>query len=109
MKIKHRGQLLTAIELEEIADDYIITKHAQERIDTRYPDLDIEGTIRHPMLAYFNTDGSVNIALNKFEYLVVATDCKPYKIVTFKEKSHHNIDIFQKREMAQNGYNRKAV
>lgn len=109
MEVKHRGQLLTAEELKEISENYVLTKHAQERIKTRYPKLDIVHTINNPLIAYFNTDGSVNVALTKFEYLVIATDCNPYKVITFKEKSHYNNDIYKKRKMAQNGYGRKEI
>lgn len=63
--------------------------------------------IRVRLLAYFNTDGSVNIAINGFEYLVVSLDRFPYRVVTFKEKSHNGIDIYSKRCLAQMGYCRK--
>ena len=109
LRVRHRGQRLNTSELEEIANNYIITKHAKERIHNRFPELNVTKAIKEPLLAYFNTDGSVNIALNEFEYLVVGTDRIPYPIITFKEKSHNNITIFEKQEMAQNGYNRKIV
>ena len=86
IQIRHRGQLLKHNELNEIANNYILTKHAKEMIDKRCPNLNIKHSIKHPILAYFNTDGSVNIAINGFEYLVVSLDRFPYKIITFKEK-----------------------
>jgi hypothetical protein len=107
IQVRHRGQLLKYNELNEIANNYILTKHAKEMIDKRCPNLNIKHSIKHPILAYFNTDGSVNIAINGFEYLVVSLDRFPYKIITFKEKSHNGIDIYSKRYLAQMGYCRK--
>jgi hypothetical protein len=106
MTVKYRGELLTTEELKEIAENFILSKHAEQRITERNPELDVRKAILKPLLAYFNTDGSVNIALNGFEYLVVATNYKPYKVVTYKEKSHNNIDIVAKREMAMQGIGR---
>ena len=108
IRVKHRGQQLTPQELEELANNYILTNHAQEMIHKRHSDLNVKELILHPMLAYFNTDGSVNIALNEFEYLVVATDRFPYHIITFKEKSHNSINIYEKWEMAKNGFIRRV-
>lgn len=108
IEIRYRGQLLKRNELEEIADNYILTRHAKEMIDKRHPDLNIEYSIKNPILAYFNTDGSVNIAINDFEYLVIALNVFPYKVITFKEKSHNGIDIFFKRYLAQSGCCRKV-
>lgn len=105
MRKLNRGQELTAEELREIAEHFVLTKHARQRIAERYPDIDIRKAIIHPLLAYYNTDGSVNIALNSYEYIVVAPDS--YSVITFKEKSLNNIDIFAKREMAIKGYGRK--
>ena len=105
MRKLNRGQELTAEELREIAENFILTKHARQRITERYPDIDIRRAIMHPLLAYYNTDGSINIALNGYEYIVVAPNS--YNIITFKEKSLNDIDIFTKREMAIRGYGRK--
>ena len=107
IRVRHRGQLLKHNELNEIANNYILTKHAKEMIEKRCPNLNIKHSIKHPILAYFNTDGSVNIAINGFEYLVVSLDRFPYRIITFKEKSHNGIDIYSKRYLAQMGYCRK--
>ena len=106
MRRLNRGQELTTEELREIAEHFVLTKHASQRISERYFDIDIQKAIMHPILAYYNTDGSINIALNGYEYIVV--DPNNYKIITFKEKSLNNIDIFTKREMAVNGYGRKS-
>ena len=100
----HSGEMLTTAELKEIAENFSLSRHAEERITERHPNIDIEQAILNPMLAYYNTDKSVNIAINKYEYLVVAP--YTYKVITFKEKSHNNIDIFAKRELAKQGKKR---
>lgn len=106
MTVKYHGELLTTAELKEIANNVVLTFHAKERIAERFPDLNVYKAIMNPLIAYFNTDGSINIALNSFEYLVIATDRKPYRVITYKEKSHNNIDIFTKRQMAMQGKGR---
>lgn len=107
IRIRHRGQLLIQSELDEIANNYILTKHAEKMIGIRCPNLNVRNSIRNPILAYFNTDGSVNITLNSYEYLVVALDDKPYRVITFKEKSYNGVTIYEKWSFAKNGYSRK--
>jgi hypothetical protein len=107
MTVKYKGELLTADELKEIAENFVVSRHAEQRITERCPELNIHKAILNPLIAYFNTDGSINIALNGFEYLVVVADKEQFKIVTYKEKSHNNINIFVKREMAKQGVRRK--
>lgn len=102
----NRGQLVSQKRLQEIAENYNVRQHTLERIAERHPNLDIKSTILNPVLAYYNTDGSINIALNEWEYLVVVRENHKYQIITFKEKSHNNINIFEKRKMAQDGYAR---
>lgn len=106
MKVKYKGELLTTDELWDITDNFYLSYHARERIATRFPDLDVANAIRNPILAYYNTDGSMNIAINEYEYLVVIKTGNTYKVVTFKEKSHNNINIFKKREFALRGWDR---
>lgn len=106
MRHLNRGQELTVGELREIAENYIVSKHAQQRIAERYVELDIKKAILHPLLAYYNTDGTINIALNGYEYIVIDRKLYGYKVVTIKEKSLNNIDIFTKREMAIKGKER---
>ena len=109
MIIKNRGQLLEKEELKEIANNFILSEHAKLRISQRFPTLNIRKCILNPVLAYWNTDGSINIALNRFEYLVFVKKGYKFLIVTFKEKSHNGIDIFQKRKLALAGYSRKLI
>ena len=101
----NRGELLTQTELEEIAERFIISRHAKQRITERYSNIDIKKAILNPVIAYYNTDGSVNIAINGFEYIVISS--YDYVVVTFKERSFRGIDIFTKRELAVAGKGRR--
>ena len=107
MKKLHSGETLTKSELKEIADNFVLSKHAKMRIEERHKDVNIREAILNPLLAYYNTDGTVNIAVNKYEYLVVGLDCYPYKVITYKERSKNKISIFSKRKMAIEGFERK--
>ena len=101
----NRGEELTKEELREIADNYILSTHAKNMINKRHPNADVRAIILNPIVAYYNTDKSINIALNEYEYLVVAPDS--FVVMTFKEKSWYSINIFDKQNMAKNGYDRK--
>lgn len=101
----NRGELLNEAELKEIAERFTISKHAEERIAERYGNIDIKKAILNPVVAYYNTDRSVNIAINGFEYIVIAP--YDYTVITLKERSLNSIDIFAKREMAMAGIERK--
>ena len=103
----NRGELLTATELQEIAENYILTEHAKNRLPERYPHLNISKAILYPVIVYFNTDYTINIALNGYEYIVVGHNQNCYTVITVKEKSLNGIDIFAKRDFAVNGYGRR--
>ena len=108
MIVKYRGEEVSREDLLHISNNYILTKHAKERIDTRNKNIDIGNALRNPLIAYFNTDGSINVAITPYEYFVVATDSFPYKIITYKEQSWYSIDVYEKRKMTQEGYSRKT-
>lgn len=101
----NRGENLTKEELKEIADNFILSAHAKEKIAKRHPNANIKEIILNPIVAYYNTDKSINIALNEYEYIVIAPD--NYKVLTFKEKSWYSKTVFDKQDMARNGYDRK--
>lgn len=107
MIIKHRGQEVPKQDLIHISNNFILTKHAEERIQARNKTIEIKEAIRNPLIAYFNTDGSINVAITPYEYFVIATDRFPYRIVTYKEQSWYGIDVYQKQEMAKRGFDRK--
>ena len=109
INIRHRGEELKPEELQEIYDNLFISKHAQERLDERVP-VNIKQLFENPLVAYFNTDGSVNIALDEYNYLVVAY-CEKFnnwKVITWKEKSWHDKTVFDKQRMAKAGFGRKV-
>lgn len=100
----NKGELLTTEELQDIAEHFTLSRHAEQRIAERHPDIDIRKAILNPVLAYYNTDSSINIAINEYEYIVIAPH--QYKVITFKEKSLNGIDIFTKRRLAMQGKKR---
>lgn len=123
LKLKH-GELVSPEVIEEIKFSYYITKHAREQLVKRsdmlvefYPGkMDVSTTkkninkmIDNNILAYYNTDGSINIALNEWNYFVFVYDEQKdnWSLVTYKEKSWYSKTIFEKRQMAIDGFDRK--
>lgn len=104
------GELVEKFRLKYIANNYVITKHATERISEREANLNIKNLILNPFIAYYNTDGTMNIAKDEFHYLVIAYSSrdKKYYIITYKTISHNGINILQKRQMALKGISRKT-
>ena len=124
------GRILSRKELRVILHNFSCTKHVIERLIERKNNLIvynnkngvdflitkeniIEDIENNYILAYYNTDGSVNVAIDEFNYYVVepTRDSKffPYvwTLITFKEPSDNNINIYEKWGLAQNNYNRK--
>lgn len=110
MRNCHKGENLTQDELNEIANNFSLTYHAKQRISERNKNVNLKQVILNPVLAYFNTDYSINIALNEYEYLVVVYKkyINKYLIITYKERSFNSITIFQKQELAKINYKRKV-
>ena len=108
MIIKNRGEELTPAELKEIYSNLYISEHAKKRLQERVP-VNIKQLFENPCVAYFNTDGSVNVALDEYNYLVVqyCEHFKNWKVVTWKEKSWNSNTVFDKQQMAKAGYGRK--
>lgn len=112
MRKKNRGEVLTQSELLEIASNFIISRHAKDRLLER-SDFDtvekIKEKILNPYVAYFNTDGSINIAVDKYNYFVVVErNDGGFLIVTYKEPSLNGIDILTKQSLAKKGKSRTA-
>lgn len=111
MRKLNRGENLIKTELQEIANNYYITPHAIQRMSERGLDKrSIKDIILNPLVAYFNTDGSINIAKDEFHYLVIKYNgyFKNYQIITYKEPSLNGKNIFQKQELATKGIHRVA-
>ena len=104
LRMLNRGELLTQEELDYIADNYVLTNHAKEKVEERLRTItkkSIKHLIKNCMMAYYNTDGFVNIAINNYKYFVV----NPYTcgIITFKEPSHNGYTTTDKLNMARAG------
>lgn len=111
MRKLNRGENLTKSELQEIANCYFVTPHAMKRLKERgLKKEDVTNIIINPLLAYFNTDGTINIAKDKEYYLVVGYNnyYKNYVIITYKEPSLNGKNIFEKQQLAIDGVNRVA-
>ena len=103
-----------------IKDTFIITRHCKKRILERmYEDSPsptgkelyemIAYDLENNFIAYRNVDNSINIAVNLYEYYVIVYDkrLEKYVIITFKERSHNDITILDKYEMAKQGIRRR--
>lgn len=110
MRFLNNGENLNKEELNEILNNFYVTKHARQRIYERKSSInEIKNIIKNPLLAYYNTDGSINIAKTRYEYIVFDWNEKynTFSLITFKEKSHNDIDIYEKQKLAKNGIDRK--
>lgn len=122
-KTKH-GQTISKELLEEIKSNYFISKHAQEQLVNRSDLLAkkedntidfyltkkrINSALDKNILSYFNTDGSVNIALDDTHYFVFCYNesHNNWTMITYKEPSWYSITIQEKQQMALNGFDRK--
>lgn len=111
MRRLNRGEILEKSELQEIANCYFVTPHAMKRLNERgLKKEDLTNIILNPLLAYFNTDGTINIAKDKDHYLVVDYNnyYKNYVIITYKEPSLNGKNIFEKQQLAIEGKDRVA-
>lgn len=109
MRQLNRGENLVQAELEEIASKYYITSHAKIRMLERGLNEEaIKKIILNPLVAYFNTDGTINIAQDKNYYLVVRYDSyyDNYVVITYKEPSRNGKNIFEKQQLAIEGKDR---
>lgn len=110
--------------IDIIKSNFHITEHAIEKMDSRSNLIaryergridyittinNICNAIDNRILAYYNTDGSINIAVTKWEYFVFEyrEDKKLWELVTYKEMSLNGIDIYAKKQLAIDGYDRK--
>lgn len=125
--IKNAGKTVDIKFVENIVNNLTFSEHSLERMKTRTTkvilyDKDvnkIKENILKSMkdkwgllkitLAYINTDGSVNVAITPFDYYVfeLSEDEKSWILVTFKEKSYNNMNIFEKFNLAKKGIARE--
>lgn len=120
------GKIVEQDVIEEIKTYFRITNHALEKLKERtnmvsYIDdelinysetvRNIKYEINHRLIAYYNTDGSVNIAIDRYNYFVFkkSDNNNVWFLITFKEKSYNDNDIFYKKRLAELGYDRKEI
>lgn len=109
MRFEKHGENLTQLELQEIKNNFYISKHAQKRLLERgLNESEISGIIENPFVAYFNIDKSINVAKDEFYYLVFVyeKESKKYKLVTYKEPSNKKVSVLKKQMLAKLGMKR---
>ena len=116
------GEIVSQEVIDEIKTYFRISNHAIERLEHRTNVVvrfengmmnfnetirNIKYRINHRVLAYYNTDGSINIAIDKYNYFVfVKDDNGIWVLITFKEKSYNDNNIFYKQRLAKMGIER---
>lgn len=122
------GKKISQSVLEHILSNFYLWKHSIEKLKQR-SDLVVEKNgeinkfltkknivedIRNNMiLAYYNTDGSVNIAVDDYIYYVFEYQDEnsqhpdKWLLYTYKEPSWYGIDIYEKQQLAIKGVDRK--
>lgn len=109
VKVYNRTQriILRKHQLEDIAENFVLTKHSQERLLERFGTIEreiIAEKILHPLISYQNTDGSMNIAVSETEYFVVKYNYNNEPLlITFKEESFNGYNVFDKLIFALQG------
>lgn len=120
---KLNGEIVSQEVIDEIKMRITITNHALKRLEWRsgmvvrfengainYKETirNIKYRINHRILAYYNTDGTINIAINRYNYFVFAKDEERnvWVLITYKEQSYNDNDVFYKRKLALQGIER---
>lgn len=123
LKNLHGKDISTSL-YKEIRGNYFLSRHAQEQLEKRSDLLvkfedgkinfgatkrNINAAMDNAVLAYINTDGSVNIALDDYNYFVFAwnEDKGSWTMITYKEMSWYSITIWEKQKMALEGFDRQ--
>ena len=93
--------------IEYIAHNFIITTHARFRILQRSTRNDIRRMILNSPLAWRNTDGTINIAIDYYHYIVVGEVDGKFKIITYQGRSYNGYSVVDKFVIAYRGIDRK--
>ena len=125
------GEQIESEVLEHILNNFFLSSHSIEKLNDRsnllikYKDGNVNKKLtkanivnyinQNMVLAYYNTDGSVNIAVSEYNYYVFEYQDESaseyvqdkWRLVTYKEPSWYGINIYDKQQMAKNGYDRK--
>lgn len=103
-----KGELLLPEELEEISKNFRTSYSVEVQLRQRELDIDFKELLKKPFIAYYNTDGSINIALDDYEYFVVVKSDDGFVIITFKERSRNGFTVTDKRNLALEGKGPRA-
>lgn len=125
-----KGKRLTKKEVNQILKNFYLTTHSVKQLSNRRwevivwdskgrIDLDltkenvIEDIRKNLYIAYFDTDKSVNVAIDDFNYYVFAPSLignkvKYWTLVTFKEPSVNGVNVFEKQKYAEINHVRKG-
>ncbi len=94
--------------IEYIAHNFILTTHAKKRLMQRYGTIkDVRKMLLNCILAWENTDKTINIAIDYNHYFVVGCIDGKYKIVTYNDKSKTGYTIIDKFILAYLGIDRQ--
>lgn len=107
MRNLNRGQLLNKFELHELLENLEFSSHSIQRLAERGSSIEeTKKAIENPFLAYFNTDGSINIAPTNNKCYVIAKSRygNGYTVITYKENTH--MKMTEKRILATKGIER---
>lgn len=108
------GRVLSDSDLEAIMNNFTISKYAMQRMVQRglfdetpsTADLhnEVKRYLKNNVLAFWNEDGTANIAVDAYHYFVVQYTYNPkgYTILTYSDVSENGYNVFDKRKIALN-------
>lgn len=119
---KYAGKTVSKGVLHYISDHFELYYHSICRMKDRgflkdVPDFDnatikkvVKQVIYNPYLAFYNTDGTINICIDENHYFVFAynPDEKNYTCITYKESSKNGYTVNDKILLAKKGVIRKT-
>lgn len=112
-----KGHTLTDNDIDAIVNNFTISRHAAQRMverglfDTVPKDIhnQVRRYISNNCLAFWNEDGTANIAVDIDHYFVIQYSYtkNSYVVLTYNTTSENGYNIFDKREMASAGLSKK--
>lgn len=99
-------RLISRKKIEHIAHNYILSKHAKERLLQRCKKFNVKQMILNSPFWWRNTDGLINIATDPYHYFVVGEVDNKFIIVTYQGKSINGYTVLDKFALAYMGVDR---